>query len=147
MQKTLRTFEEHVNSCNDATILLRHIAKMMALQQIEYTDKYVMDELRGALTMEMVKYDTEHCGQNYEVTCTYCGVTESSTFRARKLGTSMFDLARDEMSLDDYVQKVVDPISKELVARIARKVEGFLSETECEIDVGLCPLEPARQDC
>ena len=144
MQKTLHTFEQHLNSCNDSVILLRHIAKMMSLQQIEYTDQYVMDELRDALAIEMVKYDNEHGGQNYEVTCTCDGVTESSTFRARKLGASMFDLDLDEMSLDEYVQKVIDPVSKELVARIAHKTDGNVTtEIKCDIDVGPCPLSPA----
>jgi hypothetical protein len=137
MQKTLRTFEEHMNSCNDATILLRHIAKMMALQQPEYTEAFAADELRDALAMEMVKYDNEHTGRNYEVTCTYCGVTESSTFRARKLGKSLVDMVMDELSLDDYVKQVVDPVSKELTARIISKIEGYLSDTECDIKVGL----------
>lgn len=137
MQKKIQTFYDHVNHCNDSVILLKHIAKMMALQQPEYTEAFAADELRDALAIDMVKYDNEHTGRNYEVTCTYCGVTESSTFRARKLGPSIIDLVSDEMSLDDYVQKVVDPVSKELAARIISKIDGPLSATECDIKVGL----------
>lgn len=137
MQKTIHTFFDRVNNCENSVILLRHIAKMMALQNQEYTDAYAADELRDALSMEMVKYDKEHTGRNYEVTCTYCGVTESSTFRARKLAMSIVDMFSDEMSLDDYVKKVVDPVSKELAARVISQIDGPLSETECDIKVGL----------
>ena len=137
MTKQIQTFFDHVNNCNDSTILLKHIAKMMALQQPEYTEAFAADELRDALAMDMVKYDNEHTGRNYEVTCTYCGVTGSNTFRARKLPMSLVDMVSDEMSLDDYVQKVVDPVSKELAARIISKIDGPLSATECDIKVGL----------
>ena len=137
MTKQIQTFFDHVNTCNDSTTLLKHIAKMMAIKNQEYTDAFVAEELRDALAMDMVKYDNEHTGKNYEVTCTYCGVTESSTFRARKLGMSLVDMFVDEMSLDDYVKQVVDPVSKELAARIISKIEGPLSATECDIKVGL----------
>lgn len=137
MQKTIHTFFDRVNNCENSVILLRHIAKMMALHNQEYTDAYAAEELRDALSMDMVKYDNDHTGRNYEVTCTYCDVTESSTFRARKLGKSLVDMVNDEMSLDDYVQKVVDPVSKELAARIISKIDGPLSATECDIKVGL----------
>lgn len=137
MTKQIQTFFDSVNNCNDSTVLLKHIAKMMALQQPEYTEAFAADELRDAMSMSMVKYDNEHTGRNYEVTCTYCGVTESSTFRARKLGTSLVDMVMDELSIDDYVQQVVDPVSKELAARVISKIEGPLSSTECDIKVGL----------
>lgn len=135
MQKTIHTFYDRVNTCNDSVILLKHIAKMMAMQNNDYTDAFMADELRDQLADDMVKYDTEHTGRNYEVTCTYCGVTESSTFRARKLAPSIIDMISDEMSLDDYVQNVVDPVSKELAARIVSQVEGPLSATSCDIKV------------
>lgn len=38
---------------------------------------------------------------------------------------------------DDYVKQVVDPVSKELAARVISQIEGPLSETECDIKVGL----------
>ena len=137
MTKQIHTFFDRVNNCENSVILLRHIAKMMALHNQEYTDAYAAEELRDALSMEMVKYDNEHTGRNYEVTCTYCGVTESSTFRARKLAMSIVNMFYDEMSLDDYVKKVVDPVSKELAARIISKIDGPLSATECDIKVGM----------
>lgn len=137
MTKQIQTFFDHVNKCDDSVKLLKHIAKMMAMRNSEYTDAFAADELRDALAMDMVKYDNEHTGRNYEVTCTYCGVTESSTFRARKLPMSIVDMISDEMSLDDYVQQVVDPVSKELAARIISKIDGPLSATECDIEVGL----------
>lgn len=137
MTKQIHTFFDSVNNCNDSTILLKHIAKMMAMRNQEYTDAFAADELRDALAMEMVKYDNEHTGRIYEVTCTYCGVTESSTFRARKLGMSIVDMVSDEMSLDDYVQQVIDPVSEELAARIISKIDGTLSATDCDIKVGL----------
>lgn len=137
MQKTIHTFFDRVNNCNDSVILLKHIAKMMAMNNQEYTDAFMASQLQDQLAMSMVKYDNEHTGRNYEVTCTYCGVTESSTFRARKLGMSPVDMVMDELSLDDYVKQVVDPVSKELAARIISKIEGPLSATECDIKVGL----------
>lgn len=137
MTKQIQTFFDRVNNCNDSTILLKHIAKMMALKNHEYTDAFAADELREALAMDMVKYDNEHTGRNYEVTCTYGGVTESSTFRARKLGRSIVDMVSDEMSIDDYVKQVVDPVSEELAARIISKIECPLSSTECDIAVRL----------
>jgi len=137
MQKTIPTFFDRVNNCDDSVILLKHIAKMMAMHNQEYTDAFMASQLQDQLAMSMIKYDNEHTGRNYEVTCTYCGVTESSTFRARKLGRSIVDMVSDELSIDDYVQKVVDPVSKELAARIISKIEGPLSATECDIKVGL----------
>lgn len=137
MQKTIHTFFDRVNNCDDSVILLKHIAKMMAMHNQEYTDAFMASQLQDQLAMSMVKYDNEHTGRNYEVTCTYCGVTESSTFRARKLGMSLVDMFSDEMSYEEYVKQVVDPVSKELAARIISKIEGPLSATECDIKVGL----------
>lgn len=137
MTKQIHTFFDSVNHCDDSVILLKHIAKMMAMHNTEYTDAFMASQLQDRLAMEMVKYGNEHTGRNYEVTCTYCGVTESSTFRARKLGKSIVDMVSDEMSLDDYVKQVVDPVSKELAARVISQIEGPLSETECDIKLGL----------
>lgn len=136
MTKQIHTFFDRVNNCDDSVILLKHIAKMMAMHNQEYTDAFMASQLQDQLAMSMINYDNEHTGRNYEVTCTYCSVTESSTFRARKLGMSLVDMVSDEMSLDDYVQKVVDPVSKELAARIISKIDGPLSATECDIKVG-----------
>ena len=137
MTKQIHTFFDRVNNCDDSVILLKHIAKMMAMNNQEYTDAFMASQLQDQLAMSMIKYDNEHTGRNYEVTCTYCGVTESSTFRARKLGMSLVDMFSDELSLDDYVKQVVDPVSKELAARVISKIEGPLSSTECDIKVGL----------
>ena len=75
-------------------------------------------------------------GQNFEVTCSYAGVTESSTFRAKEL-FSLTELVHDIMGIEDYMEKVVHPISKELAARIISKIDGPLSATSCYIKVGL----------
>lgn len=137
MQKTIPTFFDRVNNCDDSVILLKHIAKMMAMHNQEYTDAFMASQLQDQLAMSMIKYDNEHTGRNYEVTCTYCGVTESSTFRARKLGMSLVDMFSDEMSYEEYVKQVVDPVSKELAARIISKIDGPLSANSCDIKVGL----------
>lgn len=137
MKKQIHTFFDRVNNCDDSVILLKHIAKMMAMHNHEYTDAFMASQLQDQLAMSMINYDNEHNGRNYEVTCTYCGVTESSTFRARKLGMSLVDMFSDEMSYEEYVKQVVDPVSKELAARVISKIEGPLSATECDIKVGL----------
>ena len=46
MTKQIQTFFDSVNNCNDSTTLLKHIAKMMAMQNQEYTDAFAADELR-----------------------------------------------------------------------------------------------------
>jgi len=136
MQKTIHTFFDIVNNCNDATILLKHIAKMMAMRNQEYSDAFAADDLRYAIAEEMLDFAHKTKGQNYEVVCTYQGVTESSTFRAMEL-FSLTELVHDIMGLEDYVDKVVTPISKELAARIISKIDGPLSATSCEIVVRL----------
>lgn len=136
MQKTIHTFFDSVNNCNDATILLKHIAKMMAMRNQEYTDAFAADELRYAIAEEMLAFAHKTKGQNYEVVCTYQGVTDSSTFRAIEL-FSITELVHDIMGVEEYMDKVVHPIAKELAARIISQIEGPLSATSCEIKVGL----------
>lgn len=136
MQKKILTFFDYVNTRKDPTDLLRDIAKMMAMHNQEYTDAFAADELRSAIAMEMLEFAHKTKGQNYEVTCTYQGITESSTFRAMEL-FSLTELVHDIMGLEEYVDKVVHPISKELAARIISKIEGPLSATDCDIKVGL----------
>ena len=136
MQREIHTFFDRVNNCNDATILLKHIAKMLAMRNQEYTDAYAADDLRYAIAEEMLAFAHKTKGQNFEVVCTYQGVTESSTFRAMEL-FGLTELVHDIMGLEDYAEKVVTPISKELAARIISQVEGPLSATSCEIKVGM----------
>lgn len=136
MQKRVLTFFDYVNERKDPTDLLRDIAKMLAMQNRDYADAFAADELRCAIAMEMLEFARKTKGQNYEVTCTYQGVTESSTFRAIEL-FSITELVHDIMGLEDYVDKVVTPISKELAARIISKIDGPLSATDCDIKVGL----------
>lgn len=136
MTKQIHTFFDSVNNCNDATTLLKHIAKMMAMQNQEYTDAFAADELRYSIAEEMFAFAHKTKGQNFEVTCSYAGVTESSTFRAKEL-FSLTEMAHDIMGVEDYMDKVIHPISKELAARIISKIEGPLSSTECDIKVGL----------
>ena len=136
MQKTIHTFFDYVNNRKDPTDLLRDIAKMMAMKSQEYTDAFAADELRCAIAMEMIEFAHKTKGQNFEVTCTYQGITESSTFRAMEL-FSLTELVHDIMGLEDYVDKVVTPISKELAARIISKIDGPLSAGSCDIKVGL----------
>lgn len=136
MTKQIQTFYDHVNHCNDSVILLRHIAKMMALQQPEYTDEYVTDELSDAIAQEMLYFAHKNRGQNFEVTCSYAGVTESSTFRSMEL-FGFAGQVHDTMGIEEYMEKVVRPVSQELAERIARKIGGPLTETKCDIKVGL----------
>lgn len=136
MKKQIHTFFDSVNNCNDATILLKHIAKMMAMRNQEYTDAFAADDLRYAIAEEMLAFAHKTKGQNYEVVCTYQGVTESSTFRAIEL-FSITELVHDIMGVEEYMDKVVHPIAKELAARIISKIEGPLSATDCDIKVGL----------
>lgn len=136
MKKQIHTFFDRVNNCNDSTILLKHIAKMMSLQNQEYTDAFAADELRYAIAEEMFEFARNTKGQNFEVTCTYQDVTESSTFRAKEL-FSLTELVHDIMGIEEYMDKVVNPISKELAARIISTIDGSLSATECDIKVGI----------
>ena len=115
MTKQIHTFFDSVNNCNDATILLKHIAKMMAMRNQEYTDAFAADELRFAIAEEMINFAHKTKGQNYEVVCTYQDITESSTFRAMEL-FSLTELVHDIMGVEEYMDKVVHPISKELAA-------------------------------
>lgn len=136
MKKQIHTFFDSVNNCNDATILLKHIAKMLAMRNQEYTDAFAADDLRYAIAEEMLAFAHKTKGQNFEVTCTYQGITESSTFRAIEL-FSITELVHDIMGLEEYMDKVVHPIAKELAARIISKIEGPLSATTCDIVVRL----------
>lgn len=136
MKKQIHTFFDRVNTCNDATTLLKHIAKMMAMRNQEYTDAFAADELRYAIAEEMLAYAHKTKGQNFEVTCSYAGVTESSTFRAMEL-FSITELVHDIMGVEEYMDKVVHPIAKELAARIISQIEGPLSATSCDIVVRL----------
>lgn len=136
MTKQIQTFFDCVNNCNDVTTLLKHIAKMMAMGNSEYTDAFAADELRYAIAEEMFAFAHKTKGQNFEVTCTYQGITESSTFRAMEL-FSLTELVHDIMGIEEYMDKVVHPIAKELAARIISKIDGPLSATSCDIKVGL----------
>ena len=136
MKKQIHTFFDSVNNCNDATILLKHIAKMMAMRNQEYTDAFAADELRFAIAEAMLEFAHKTKGHNYEVICEYQGITESSTFRAMEL-FSLTELIHDIMGVEEYMDKVVHPIAKELAARIISKIEGPLSATDCDIKVGL----------
>ena len=136
MKKQIHTFFDSVNNCNDATILLTHIAKMMAMRNQEYTDAFAADDLRYAIAEEMLAFAHKTKGQNYEVVCTYQGVTESSTFRAIEL-FSITELVHDIMGVEEYMDKVVQPIAKELAARIISQIDGPLSATSCDIVVRL----------
>ena len=136
MKKQIHTFFDSVNNCNDATILLKHIAKMMAMKNQEYTDAFAADDLRYAIAEEMLAFAHKTKGQTFEVVCTYQGITESSTFRAIEL-FSITELVHDIMGVEEYMDKVVHPIAKELAARIISQIEGPLSATSCDIVVRL----------
>ena len=140
MTKQIQTFFDIVNNIgnnnDDVTTLLKHITKMMAMQNHEYTDAFAADELRYAIAEEMLIFARKTKGQNFEVTCSYAGVTESSTFRAMALFSVVYG-EQDKMDIETYMDKVVYPISKELAARIINKIDGPLSATECDIKVGL----------
>lgn len=136
MQKRVLTFFDYINERKDPIYILREIAKMLAIQHPEYADAFSADELRHTIAMEMLEFARKTKGQNYEVVCTYQGVTESSTFRAMEL-FSITELVHDIMGVEEYMDKVVHPISKELAARIISKIDEPLSATSCDIKVGL----------
>jgi hypothetical protein len=135
MKKKLQTIFDRINSA-DTHELVYHIAKMMALQDKEYQDAVITSQLQDQLAFEMLAFATKTKGQNFEVTCSYAGVTQSSTFRAMEL-FSIVDGISDKMDVETYMDEVVRPISTELAARVISKVNGPLSETECDISVGL----------
>ena len=54
----------------------------------------------------MFAYAHKTKGQNFEVTCSYAGVTESSTFRAMEL-FSLTELCHDIMGVEDYMREVI----------------------------------------
>ena len=135
MKKKLQTIFDRINSA-DTHELVYHIAKMMALQNKDYQDAVLASNLQDQLALEMLGFATKTKGQNFEVVCNYQDITESSTFRAMEL-FSIVDGCHDKMDIEEYMDKVINPISKELAARIISQIEGPLSDTECDIKVGL----------
>lgn len=133
MKKNLQTVFDSINN-GTAESNIRHIAKMMALGNKDYQDAFLADQLQDNIAYEMLAYDHKTEGRNYEVVCKYCGVVDSSTYRARKL-KSVMDLVSDELGIEEYMDKVVRPVSKELAARVISKIDGPLSATECDIAV------------
>lgn len=135
MKKTIHTFFDRVNNCDDNTILLKHIAKMMAMQNKEYTEAFMADELRYELAGAMLEYDHTHNGVHYEVVCTYRDITEASSFRAHKISGGLIDMSCDIMDIEQYMDKVINPVAKELAARVISRVDGPLFEMDCDIQV------------
>lgn len=124
----LRTVFDDFNSSSEKQLLI-HIAKMMALKDPEYQDAFIANELHDAIAVEMLAYDRKHQGTNYEVTVQFldAGITETSTFASHSL--------RGLNDIEGYVAEVIQPISKELSARVVSKLKRPITENACEIKV------------
>lgn len=130
MTKELLTLSKDIDNCSDSQ-LLRHIAHMLAVDHQSYADDYLADQLRYAIMEEMIQYDRKSNPKcNCQITVNYGKVTESATFRASDMKPSL-----DKMSLEDYVQEVVTPISLMLTRRILSQVEHPYTHTFCNIEV------------
>lgn len=124
----LRTVFDDFNSSSEKQLLI-HIAKMMALKDPEYQDAFIANELHDAIAVEMLAYDRKHYGTNYEVIVQFldAGITETSTFASHSL--------RGLNDIEGYVAEVIQPISKELSARVVSKLKRPITENACEIKV------------
>lgn len=121
--KKIKTINDHINGATSEKELLRIIATMIALKTPEAQDLYRADDLQGALSFEMLDYAHKHGNEitNYEVSVVVGDKVESSTFRSVKAPASVGYLVDDDMSLEEYCDKVVRPVSTELAARVVAK--------------------------
>lgn len=128
MQHVLRTVFDDFNSSSEKQLLI-HIAMMMALKDPVYQDTFIANELRDAIAVEMLAYDRKHNGTNYEVVVQFldAGVTETSTFASHSV--------RGLDDIEDYVEEVINPISKMLSERFVSKLKRPITENVCEITV------------
>lgn len=130
MTKELLTLSKDIDNCSDSQ-LLRHIAHMLAAEHQSYADDYLADQLRYAIMEEMIQYDHKSNPKcNCQITVQYGKATASATFRASDMTPSL-----DKMSIQEYVDEVVTPISTMLTRRILSQVEHPYTRTFCNIEV------------
>ena len=132
MNTKLKTVFDDFNECDNHE-LLKHIAKMLALKDPEYQDAFLAMNLQDQIRLKMYDFEKKNRGRNYEVIVRIDNVNESSTFRARKLGSAMDP--EPEMGAFEYLEQVIDPVSKELAARVVSKLPRPFLTTDCDITV------------
>lgn len=118
--KKIKTINDHINEATSEKELLRLIATMIALKTPEAQDLYRADDLQHELMFAMLDYAHKHRSEiaNYEVSVVVGDKVESSTFRSVKAPASVGYLVDDDMSLEEYCDNVVRPVSTELAARV-----------------------------
>lgn len=121
--KQIKTINDHICEAATEKDLLRIIATMMALKTPEAQDLFRAEDLQEALSISMLDYAHTHGKEitNYEVSVVVGDKVESSTFRSVKAPASVGYLVDDDMTLEDYCDKVVRPVSTELAARVVAK--------------------------
>lgn len=131
MTKELLTLSKDIDTCTDNTVLLRHIAHMLAGDAKSYADDYLADQLRYAIMEEMIQYDHKSNPKcNCQITVQYGKAAANATFRASDMTPSL-----DKMSVQTYVDEVVTPISRMLAKRVLSQVERPYTNTFCNIEV------------
>lgn len=126
--KKIKTINDHINGATDEKELLRIIATMIALKTPEAQDLYRADDLQDALSISMLDYAHKHGNEitNYEVSVVVGDKVESSTYRSAKAPSSIGYLLDNDMTLEDYCDKVVKPVSTELAARVVAKFPDMM---------------------
>lgn len=134
MKKKLMTFGDSVEYMSQER-MMQHIVKMLARRDPDYRDAFFVKNLEDEIAVSMLDYEHQNKGRNYEVTVQFVdsGVAEASTFRSRTI-KSITELT-DSMSIEEFTDKVVRPVSQELAERVARKLQRPIRETECDISV------------
>ena len=104
---------------------------MLAAEHQSYADDYLADQLRYAIMEEMIQYDHKSNPKcNCQITVKYGKAVANATFRASDMTPSL-----DKMSIQEYVDEVVTPISTMLARRILSQVERPYTNTFCNIEV------------
>lgn len=134
MKKKLMTLADSVEYMSQER-MLQHIVKMLARKDTDYQDAFWTKSLEDEIAVSMLDFEHQNKGRNYAVTVQFVdsGVTEESTCRARTI-KSITELT-DSMSIEEFADKVVRPVSQELAARVARKLPKPIKETECDVSV------------
>ena len=134
MKKKLMNIFDSVEDMSQER-MLKHIVKMLARKDTDYQEAFFEKSLADEIAVSMLDFEHQNKGRNYEVTVQFVdsGVAEASTFRARTI-KSLTELT-DSMSIEEFVDKVVRPVSKELAARVVGKLPKPIKETECDVSV------------
>ena len=134
MQKHLNTVFDYFDEASDHE-LLKQVAIMLARQDQDYREAYYTKSLQEDLAAEMLYTDQKSPANNHVVTVQFVdeGVSEESTYRGRSI-KSVIDCL-DNMSIEDYVQNVVNPVSTELAARVVSKLARPVKAADYELSV------------